>query len=867
METTKKIAKYYLDFPTIWESTQRKKSPKASMEGDSDQKLSNRTLPTILPRKPNHENVTHRKPQHANERPNASKLNLNMDEAMEPMTKENSAHTVNPQHLKNGCSESRFQEIYPTQPTSKREHDGSQSESIINTQKDCQKYNCRQNRHYIIVKYETNRRKHMAMCPKTKKIYQIRNGEIAEEIILQGVTFEEVWQELTDTESTKENQSAPQLNMMRKNPHASDTESDEAEEKKQKLSNTNKTTELRDTTENRTSCIYQPVDIAGEVLQKLSIINSQSKEEIPEVQNKEKIENNLLDASYYNSENYWTKTQIDTVQPTIGKRSQYTNTVQATRDASSFQNQLQNNSQEGQHQHSNLQFQSPRDRRPQFAGTVQATRNASPVQNQLQVKSQEGPYGTQHQQLNQHVQSPRNPNTSPLPSNYHGTQYQQTSGQYWADLSGQDYLQYKRNFQITHPGRSNPEYLPHNKQENSNGYNNSCMSSRNPHNYSNTYPDQQIFMQQPAYQINDKEKHGLPPLNHYHPVPPYNNNPFETHWDNIQGDSTHGTSHRDQRMQRNVVRTEPHCNGDNLNWQKFPEIVCLPKPEALLKLLTENEDADPNELLKREYGLYLTMYNARDLNITWAERALTERRKELYHRNIKEIKDLNEHMEKSHKKFLQILIEVTSKPQDDPEDDIPLPIFGETSRIDMTNLMILPKFSGTEESLTLYQFWLKIMEYVTSQGISENGTKTILGLQLRGEALNIYLRNQFRSVKEIICRLKDQFESFPTIEDFEDQLEEFERQENEAITSTMNRFAYIIRNRYKDDKNLKRILEQTCKEKVRQVADPNAREELDRKEDEARQRGSEFTYQDRLKLIQREEKICKIIKQIPATEM
>ena len=80
METTK----YYLDFPTIWESTQRRKSPEASMKGESDQKLSNRTLPTILPRKPNHENVMHRKPQQANEKPTASKSNQNMDEAREP---------------------------------------------------------------------------------------------------------------------------------------------------------------------------------------------------------------------------------------------------------------------------------------------------------------------------------------------------------------------------------------------------------------------------------------------------------------------------------------------------------------------------------------------------------------------------------------------------------------------------------------------------------------------------------------------------------------------------------------------------------------------------------------------------------------
>ena len=81
----------------------------------------------------------------------------------------------------------------------------------------------------------------------------------------------------------------------------------------------------------------------------------------------------------------------------------------------------------------------------------------------------------------------------------------------------------------------------------------------------------------------------------------------------------------------------------------------------------------------------------------------------------------------------------------------------------------------------------------------------------------------------------------------------------------MNRFEHILRNYYKGHKDLKKILEQMCKEKVRKIAQPQAREQLDRRELEQRQGGYELTFSDRLKIIHMEENILRNIGRIPNT--
>ena len=77
----------------------------------------------------------------------------------------------------------------------------------------------------------------------------------------------------------------------------------------------------------------------------------------------------------------------------------------------------------------------------------------------------------------------------------------------------------------------------------------------------------------------------------------------------------------------------------------------------------------------------------------------------------------------------------------------------------------------------------------------------------------------------------------------------------EPIKTCMNRFQHIIGNLYKKDHDLPNIIERYCKETVKRLAYPEAREQLDRYEAMAKSQGNEYSYNDRLKLIHREEKL------------
>ena len=110
-----------------------------------------------------------------------------------------------------------------------------------------------------------------------------------------------------------------------------------------------------------------------------------------------------------------------------------------------------------------------------------------------------------------------------------------------------------------------------------------------------------------------------------------------------------------------------------------------------------------------------------------------------------------------------------------------------------------------------------------------------------------------KSIKDIITSLKDSFGGFPTKTDFEEQMNNFRRGKEESIKVTMNRYEYIINKLYKDEQDLGKTRELKCKEMVKKVAMAEALEHLERAE--MTHNELDFSYQDRLKFLSREEEI------------
>ena len=284
----------------------------------------------------------------------------------------------------------------------------------------------------------------------------------------------------------------------------------------------------------------------------------------------------------------------------------------------------------------------------------------------------------------------------------------------------------------------------------------------------------------------------------------------------------------------------------------------MPKPGELGKSFT----SDP--LIWGEIddlkNTYQTMFFAREGIIARAKAAEGSNNLEEYQQAIKMLMKHDKGLKDSLAEMEKLM---QKQFYDEAEDYIEMPEYGPEDKIDMTQIKVLPTFDPTNQKVTLYELWQKIKLYVEIQGLSEAATKTILAHKLNGEAFDIYTRNMDHRVKDIIQQLNDRYGSFKTKEDYEDEMIQFQRSEEETIKAAMNRFEHILRNYYKGHKDLKKILEQMCKEKVRKIAQPQAREQLDRRELEQRQGGYELTYSDRLKIIHMEEKILRNIGRIP----
>ena len=187
------------------------------------------------------------------------------------------------------------------------------------------------------------------------------------------------------------------------------------------------------------------------------------------------------------------------------------------------------------------------------------------------------------------------------------------------------------------------------------------------------------------------------------------------------------------------------------------------------------------------------------------------------------------------------------------ESYICIPQFGKEDKVDMKTIDALPTFNPKDIPPTLKEFWQKISQFIETAELTEKAAKLILQFRLQGEAHEVFEMNEEKPVGEIIRNLKESFGGFPTHTDFEEQMNNFRRRNNESLKAAMNRYQFIINQLYKNQEDVHKILELKCKNMVKVIAMKEALERLERAE--MRNPETDFKFQDRLRFLSREEDI------------
>ena len=278
-------------------------------------------------------------------------------------------------------------------------------------------------------------------------------------------------------------------------------------------------------------------------------------------------------------------------------------------------------------------------------------------------------------------------------------------------------------------------------------------------------------------------------------------------------------------------------------------ITELPTPKEIDKMIPNNSTTRGK--LGQMKVLYQVLYQTRGTQIMAYDK--------FKHTNaatqmIQAIREINNELTDLANNIMNIL---EKQKLDEDEEYLDLPPFGDEHRVDMREVEGLPKFNPENQKITLYQFWKKLSQFVKAKKMSEEATKSILSQTLLGIAFDIFDRNHDKSVKDIITQLRNRFGTFPTKASLLDQLSTFSRDSNEPIRSAMNRFEYLLHNIYKRDPHINQIVEGDCKQKVRDLAHPEAKIQLDRKEAIATAQGQTLSYNDRLNIIHMEEKLLR----------
>ena len=280
----------------------------------------------------------------------------------------------------------------------------------------------------------------------------------------------------------------------------------------------------------------------------------------------------------------------------------------------------------------------------------------------------------------------------------------------------------------------------------------------------------------------------------------------------------------------------------------------MPSPNEVRKQYLKNDDKEYgkiNDLINRYESTYLSRRNTYMMILTMKNQHGLD---QFYSTGIDHLKEINEDLITLHRQ-----IQGLSKKVDTNQDDeyIEMPNFGSSNLVNMKELQALPKFNPDKSDITLHQFWMKITQFINITKTSEDTAKGMLVYLLEGRALDIYEMSKDKSVKQILLQLKDSFGGMPTKLDYEEQMLKFSRNPKESIRCAMNRYEYIIKKLYMNENDMEHVVELKCKETLKKIAYPEAKEGLIRAEMEARANGSDMDYKAKLKVVSMEEDIIK----------
>ena len=316
------------------------------------------------------------------------------------------------------------------------------------------------------------------------------------------------------------------------------------------------------------------------------------------------------------------------------------------------------------------------------------------------------------------------------------------------------------------------------------------------------------------------------------------------------GNPTHGAN-LDQTG--NTSSHGQHASFGPLRFQ-LPHLIDMPKPKELEKYCK----GDPTNLGRMDNlrEKYTYMYESRQIQYQQVTTmaCLQGIPEGLYQTAVHSFKSCQRQL----RHIFDALCDLYNKSNtDENEDYLEMPIFGDESSAAVRDIQALPSFNSEDQKISLYHFWHKVTTFITTGKLSEEAAKHILAHRLFGQAYSVYMINKDQPLISIIKRLRDRWGSFPTKQQFEEDMASFQRPTKETIKSAMNRYEYITRSLYKNEQDVNAIVERECRRMVRQIAYPEAREALERQEKIARAQGVEFTYEDRLRLLHREEEILR----------
>ena len=119
-----------------------------------------------------------------------------------------------------------------------------------------------------------------------------------------------------------------------------------------------------------------------------------------------------------------------------------------------------------------------------------------------------------------------------------------------------------------------------------------------------------------------------------------------------------------------------------------------------------------------------------------------------------------------------------------------IPSFGNNNVGNMHDVRMT--IASGQTTISLEEFWHKLLEYAESISLTEEATKKLLGMCLFGEPHRVFFDNKDKSLKEMLQILVDRFGAIHTIADKLKALENISRLEGEKIQATMNRCNILV---------------------------------------------------------------------------